>query len=159
MSQLFASSGQSIGASASVLSMNNSRLISFRIDWFDLLAVQRTLKSLLQHHNSKASILQHSAFFMVQLSCWYMTTGKTIKQFIIVYQKMLKNIFTAPSLSENLFELSKYIKTLSWTFHGEYFDRLKWMLSRNSVSAHLCFSLMDLKLEDTCSLEEKQYQT
>ena len=55
-----------------------SGLISFRIDWFDLLAVQGTLKSLLQHHNSKASILQCSAFFMVQLSHPYMTTGKTI---------------------------------------------------------------------------------
>ena len=54
-----------------------SRLISFRIDWLDLLAVQGTLKSLLQHHSSKASILQHSAFFMVQLSHLYMTTGKT----------------------------------------------------------------------------------
>ena len=53
-------------------------LISFRIDWFDLLAVQGTLKSLLQHHSSKASILQCSAFFMVQLSHPYMTTGKTI---------------------------------------------------------------------------------
>ena len=53
-------------------------LISFRIDWLDLFAVQRTLKSLLQHHNSKASILQCSAFFMVQLSHLYMTTGKTI---------------------------------------------------------------------------------
>ena len=53
-------------------------LISFRIDWLDLLAVQRTLKSLLQHHSSKASILQHSAFFTVQLSHPYMTTGKTI---------------------------------------------------------------------------------
>ena len=53
-----------------------SGLISFRIDWLDLLAVQGTLKSLLQHHNSKVSILQHSAFFMVQLSHPYMTTGK-----------------------------------------------------------------------------------
>src|SRR5574337_1138190 len=53
-------------------------LISFRMDWLDLLAVQGTLKSLLQHHNSKASILQHSAFFTVQLSHPYMTTGKTI---------------------------------------------------------------------------------
>ena len=53
-------------------------LIFFRIDWFDLLAVQRTLKSLLQHHSTKASILQCSAFFMVQLSHPYMTTGKTI---------------------------------------------------------------------------------
>ena len=55
-----------------------SGLISFRMDWLDLLAVLETLKSLLQHHSSKASILQHSAFFMVQLSHPYMTTGKTI---------------------------------------------------------------------------------
>ena len=55
-----------------------SRLISFRMDWLDLLAVQGTLKSVFQHHSSKASILQHSAFFMVQLSHPYMTTGKTI---------------------------------------------------------------------------------
>ena len=53
-------------------------LISFRMDWLDLLAVQRTLKSLLQHHSSKASILRPSAFFTVQLSHPYMTTGKTI---------------------------------------------------------------------------------
>ena len=55
-----------------------SGLISFRIDWFDLLAVQRTLKSLLQHHSLKASMLWHSAFFIVQLSHLYVTTGKTI---------------------------------------------------------------------------------
>ena len=55
-----------------------SGLISFRMDWLDLLAVQGTLKSLLQHHSSKASILWHSAFFIVQLSHPYMTTGKTI---------------------------------------------------------------------------------
>ena len=79
MSQFFASGGQSIGvsASASVLSMN-SGLISFRMDWLDLLAVQGTLESLLQHHSSKASILWHSAFFIVQLSHPYMTAGKTI---------------------------------------------------------------------------------
>ena len=55
-----------------------SELISFRRDWLDLLAIQETLKSLLQHHSSKASILWHSAFFIVQLSHPYMTTGKTI---------------------------------------------------------------------------------
>ena len=55
-----------------------SGLISFRIDWLDLLAVQRTLKSLFQHHSWKASILQCSAFFMIQLSYPYMTTGRTI---------------------------------------------------------------------------------
>ena len=55
-----------------------SGLISFRMDWFNFLAVQWTLKSLLQHHSSKASILQHSAFFIIQLSHSYVTTGKTI---------------------------------------------------------------------------------
>ena len=59
-------------------SSEHSGLISFRMDWLDLLAVQRTLKSLLQHHSSKASILQCSAFFIVQLSHPYMTIGKTI---------------------------------------------------------------------------------
>ena len=59
-------------------SNEHSGLISFRLDWLDLLAVQGTLKSLLQHHSSKASILQSSAFFIVQLSNPYMTTGKTI---------------------------------------------------------------------------------
>ena len=73
MSQFFASGGQSIGASAST-----SGLISFRVGWLDLLAVQGTLKSLLQYNSWKASILWHSAFFIVQLSHPYMTTGKTI---------------------------------------------------------------------------------
>ena len=78
MSQLFASGGQSIGASASssVLPMSIQELISFRVDWFDLLAVQGALKSLLQHHDSKASILWHSNFLMVQLSRVYMSTGE-----------------------------------------------------------------------------------
>jgi len=75
MSQFFASGDQSIGASASSKYL---WLIFFRIDWFDILAVQGTLKSLLQHHSSKASIHQRSAFFTVQLSHPYMTTGKTI---------------------------------------------------------------------------------
>ena len=62
------------------ISPSNEHLapITFRMDWLDLLAVQGTLKSLLQHHSSKASLLQHSAFFMVQLSHPYMTPGKTI---------------------------------------------------------------------------------
>ena len=80
MSQFFASGGQSIGvsASASVLPMKIQDLISFRMDWSDLLAVQGTLKSLPQHHSSKASILWCSAFFIGQLSHPYMTTGKII---------------------------------------------------------------------------------
>ena len=83
MSWFFVSSGQSIGASASasVLLMNTQELISFKIDWLDLLAVQGTLKSLLQHHNLKTSTLWCSAFFMVQLITFpgmQMTIGKTI---------------------------------------------------------------------------------
>ena len=77
MSWLFVSGGQSIGASALVLPMN-IQFISFRTDWFYLRTVQGTLKSLLQHYSSKASILWCSAFFMVQLSHPYMTTGKNI---------------------------------------------------------------------------------
>ena len=81
MSWLFSSGGQSIGVSASRYYQSFQEyagLISFRMDWFDLPAVQGTLKSLLQHYSSKASILQCSAFFMVQLSNPYTTTGKTI---------------------------------------------------------------------------------
>ena len=80
MSQFFTSDGQNIGSFSFSISPSNefSGLISFRMDWFDLLAVHGTLKSLLQHHSSKASILQCSAFFIVQLSHPYMTPGKTI---------------------------------------------------------------------------------
>ena len=78
MSQFFASGGQSIGASVSAYSNEYSWLISFRIDLLDLLAVQGTLKSLLQHHSLKISILWCSAFSVVQLSHLYMATGKTI---------------------------------------------------------------------------------
>ena len=78
MSQFFASGGQSIGASASasVLPMNVQGMISFKTDWLELLAVQGTLKSLLQHHSSKGSILWCSAVFIVKLSHPYMTTEK-----------------------------------------------------------------------------------
>ena len=79
MCQFFTSGGQSIRLSVSISPSNEySGLISFRMDWLDLLAVQGPLKSLLQHYSSKASILQGSAFFTVQLSHPYMTTGKTI---------------------------------------------------------------------------------
>ena len=76
-----------------------SGLISFRIDWFDLIAVQGTLKSVLQQHNSKASILHLSAFFMVQLSHLYMTTGKiivfTIQTFVSKVMFMLFNMLSS----------------------------------------------------------------
>ena len=75
-------------------SNESSGLISFRIDWFDFLAVQETLKSLLQLHNLKASILRHSAFFMIQLSHPYLTTGKTIALTIQMFvSKMMPLLF------------------------------------------------------------------
>ena len=70
-----------------------SGLISFRIGWFDLFAIQRTLKSLLQHHSSKASILQYSVFFMVQLSHPYMTTAKTIVLTIWTFVDKVMSLF------------------------------------------------------------------
>ena len=79
-------------------------LISFRMDWLDLLAVQGTLKSLLQHHNSKASILRHSAFFTVQLSHSYMTTGKTIA--------LMRRTFVGKVISLLFNMLSRLIITL-----------------------------------------------
>ena len=78
MSQFFASGGQSIGVSASASALSMNTRDCFRMNWLDLLAVQGTLKSLLQHHSSKASILLHSAFFIVELSHPYITTRKTI---------------------------------------------------------------------------------
>ena len=79
-------------------SNEHSGLMSFRMDWLDLLAVQETLKSLLQHHSSKASILWHSAFFTVQLSHPYMTTGKTIaltrQTFVVKVMSLLFNMLS-----------------------------------------------------------------
>ena len=100
MSSRFISGGQTLGASASVYPSNEySGLISFRIDWFNLLAVQGTLKNLLPHHSSKASILQCSAFFIVQLSHPYMTTRKatafTIWTFVSKMISLLFNILSS----------------------------------------------------------------
>ena len=89
------------------LSKEHPGLISFRMDWLDLLAVQGTLKSLLQHHSSKASVLQHSAFFMAQFSHPYMTTGKSIaltrRTFVGKVTSLLLNTFhrinTVPSIA------------------------------------------------------------
>ena len=79
-----------------------SGLISFRMDWLDLLVVQGTLKSLFQHYSSKASVLQHSAFFIVQLSHPYMTTGKTIalirRTFVGKVMSLLFNMLSAQRL-------------------------------------------------------------
>ena len=100
-------------------------LISFRMDWVDLLAVQGTLKSLLQHHSSKASILRHSAFFMAQLSHPYMTTGKTIALTIRTFvSKVLSLLFNM--LSRLLIAFLLKIKRLliSWRSH-----HLQWFWS------------------------------
>ena len=92
MSWLFASGGQGTGASASASSLSNeySGLISYRIDWFGLLALQGIFKSLLQDHSSKASILLHSAFFMVYLSHPHNTTEKTIALTIQIFIRLIK---------------------------------------------------------------------
>ena len=89
------SGGHSIGASASssVLPKNIQGWCPLGLTWFDLLAVQGTLKSLLQHHNWKASILQCSALFIVQLSCPYMTTGKTIALSIWTFAGEVRSLF------------------------------------------------------------------
>ena len=100
MSQFFPSGSQSIGVSASASNPSNEHpgLVSFRMDWLDLLAVQRTLKSLLQHHSSKASILRCSALFIVQLSHPYMTTGKTKaltrRTFVVKVMSLLFNMLS-----------------------------------------------------------------
>ena len=90
-------------------------LISFRMDWLDLLAVQGTLKSLLQHHSSKASILRHSAFFTVQLSHPYMTSGKTIaltrRTFVGKVMSLLFNMLSR--LVITFFPRSKHL-LISW---------------------------------------------
>ena len=100
-----------------------SGLISFRIDWFDLLAVQGTLKSLLQHHSSKASVLWRSAFFTVQLSPPYMTSGKTIAltrwTFVGKVMSLLFNKLTKPTdfwIFRGIFKISKYLQ-LMWTIN------------------------------------------
>ena len=116
MSQLFASGGQSIGVSASASPSNEySGLISFRMDWLDLLAVQGTLKSLLQHHSSKASLSQCSAVFIVQLSHPYMTTGKTIaltrQTFVGKVMSLLFNMLSR--LVITFFPKSKHL-LISW---------------------------------------------
>ena len=95
MNWLFASDSQSFGASASssALPMNISGLIFLRTDWLDVLAIQKTLKSILQRHSLKVSILWHSALFSVQLSHLYITTGKTIALIIWTFVSNMKSTF------------------------------------------------------------------
>ena len=96
-----------------------SGLISFRMDWFDLLPIQRTLKSLLQHCSLKASILWCSAYFMVQLSHLYMTTGKTIALTIWTFvSKVMSLLFNT---------LSRFFKSLSMSFCGLVAQFFLWL--------------------------------
>ena len=120
MSQLFAWGGLSFGVSAStsVLPMNTQDW-SFRMDWLDLLAVQGTLKSLLQYHSSKASIPQCSAFFTVQLSHPYMTTGKTIA-------------LTRWTFVGNIISLLFNVLVFIWVVRKTYFSGNKKMVRANT---------------------------
>ena len=115
----------SLSFSISLSSSNEcSGLIPFRIDWFDLLAVQGTLKSLLQHHSSKASIIQCSAFLMVQLSHLYMTTGKTIA--LTIQTSVGKVFLFSNTLSRFVIAFLPRSKCI-W-FHG-YSHHLQWFWS------------------------------
>ena len=111
-------------------SNEHSGLISFRMDWLDLLADQGTLKSLLQHHSSKASIIQHSAFFIVQLSHPYMTTGKTIaltrwtfvgKVMSLLFNMLSRLVITSPFTKLINF---KEVKSISLSFYDYFFHIL-----------------------------------
>ena len=119
-----------------------SGLISFRIDWFDLLAVQGTLKSLLQHHSLKASILQHSAFFIVQLSHPYVTTGKTIaltrrtfvgKVMSLLFNKLSRLVITFLPRSKHLL--------ISWLQSP---SPSKKSVTVSTVSPSICHEVMGL---------------
>ena len=127
VSQLFAWGSQTTGASAfSIIpSKEIPGLISFRMDWLDLLAVQGTLKSLLQHHRSKASILQCSAFFTVQLSHPYMTTGKNIAltRWTVVSKVMSLLLNMLSRLVITFLPRSKHL-LISWLLHECYFSGL-----------------------------------
>ena len=146
-------------------------LISFRMDWLDLLAVQGTLKSLLQYHSSKASIFQRSAFFMVQLSNPYMTTGKTIA---LTRHDVYRSIILNSQKAETTQILSKWWmdkynvnlfndmfcnkKKLRTNVHYNIDKSLKFSVySQYNILSIYQYAAM--KLEDTCPLEEKLWPT
>ena len=143
MNQFFASGGQSIGVFSFSISPSSeySGLISFRIDRLDLLAVQGTLKSLLLHHSSRASVLQHSAFFIVQLSHPYMTTGKTIAltrwTFVGKVMSLLFNMLS--SLVTAFLPRSKYL-LLSWLQSPSAVIK---SVTISTVSPSICLEVME----------------
>ena len=147
MSQFFTSGGQSIGFNISP-SSEHPGLISFRMDWLDLLVVQGTLENLLQHHSLKASILQSSAFFIVQLSHPYMTTGKTIaltrqtfvgKEMSMLFHMLSRLVITLLPRSKHL--LISWLQSLSAVIL-----ELKKIKSAavSTVSPSICHEIMGL---------------
>ena len=144
ISQLFTSGSQNIGVSAStsVLPMNIQDW--FKIHWLDLLVVQGTLKSLLQQHNSKASVPRHSAFFIVQLSHPYMTTGKTIaltRQTFV--GKVMSLLFNMPSrLSITFLPRSKHL-LISWLQSPSAVILKPPKIKSDTVSPSICHKWWD----------------
>ena len=122
-----------------------SELISSRIDWFDLLAVQGTLKSLFQHHNSKASILRHSAFFMVQLSHPYVTTGKTIAltRWTFAGNVMPLLFNTLPRFVIAFLSRSKQL-LISWLQCFWDLSRKRKSVTASTFPPHICHKAMGL---------------
>ena len=120
-------------------------LISFRMDWFDLLEVQGTLKSLLQHHRSKASILHHSAFFTVQLSHPYMTTGKTIAltrwPFVGKVMSLLLNMLSRLIITSSKEKVSFKFMAVITICSG--FGAQKYSLTLSTVSPSISHELME----------------
>ena len=134
-------------------------LISFRMDWLDLFAVQGTLKSLLQHHSSKASVFRCSAFFIVQLSHPYMTTGKiialTTRTFVDKVMSLLFNMLSRFVIT--VLPRSKRL-LLSWLRSPSAVILEPPKIKLATVSPSICHEVMGLDvmiLKDACSLEEK----
>ena len=120
-----------------------SGMISFRMDWLDLLAVQGILKSLLQHHNSKASIFQHSDFFMFQLSHLYMTTGKTIALTRWTFVcKVMPLLFNMLSRFVNAFLSSSKRLLISWLRSPSAVILEPKFLTISIVSPCICHEVM-----------------
>ena len=132
-----------------------SGLISFRIDWFDLLSVQGTLKSLLQHHSSKASILRHSAFFTVQLSHPYVTTRKTValtrRTFVGKVMSLLFNMLS--SLVISFLPRSKCL-LISWLWSQMRISLCSFHILRSTHVKSLFFSSHHPKMYQMCLLKE-----
>ena len=149
MSQLFTSEGQTYLRFSFSISPSNeySRLISFRMDWLDLLAIQGTLKSLLQHHSSKASILWCSAFFIAQFSDLYLTTGKTIaltrqtfvdKVMSLIFNMLSRLVITFLPRSKHL--LISWLQSTSAVILGP--PKIK-SLTVSAVSLSICYKVME----------------